>query len=103
MNVAGVNFQLINYEQSRVESTYCIVVLLRVNDLFAIQEICRDDVVDSTDQLVEGVDVCRDEYRRMRYVFVGLLLQEFWFKQKLSTSVVNQSAKDISELIGFLR
>ena len=47
--------------------------------------------------------MCRDEYRWMRYIFVRLLLQEFWFKQKLSTSVVNQSAEDISELIGFLR
>ena len=78
-------------------------MLLRVNDFFAIQEMCRDDVADGTNQLVEGVDVCRDKYRWMRYIFVGLLFQEFWFKQKLSTSVVNQSAKDISELIGFLR
>ena len=74
-----------------------------MNDFFAIQEMCRDDVADGTNQLVEGVDVCRDKYRWMRYVFVRLLFQEFWFKQKLSTSVVNQSAKDISELIGFLR
>ena len=44
LNVADVNFQLINYEQSRFESMYCIVVLLRVNNSFAIQEICRDDV-----------------------------------------------------------
>ena len=48
LNVSDVNFQLINYEQSRFESTYCIVVLLRVSNLFAIQEMCRDDVDDSS-------------------------------------------------------
>ena len=44
LNVSGVIIQLINYELSRFESMYCIVVLLRVNELFAIREICRDDV-----------------------------------------------------------
>ena len=48
LNVSDVNFQLINYEQSKFESTCCVVVLLRVNDLFAIREICRDDVDDSS-------------------------------------------------------
>ena len=43
LNVSDVNFQLINYEQSRFESTCCVVVLLRVNDLFAIREGCGDD------------------------------------------------------------
>ena len=35
LNVSDVNFQLINYEQTRFESIHCIVVLLRVNDSFA--------------------------------------------------------------------
>ena len=44
LNVSGVIIQSTNYELSRFESMCCIVVLLRVNELFAIREMRRDDV-----------------------------------------------------------